>query len=58
MSTKIADNFGRQLILDNGYDYAHALGHGIGTNSIHWFAPKTTLYICLVELKTTLIIYY
>lgn len=30
MTAKIADNLGRQLILDNGYDYAHALGHGVG----------------------------
>ena len=31
ITTKEADLFGRQKILDKGYDYAHALGHGIGT---------------------------
>lgn len=30
MSAKFADNLGRQFILDSGYDYAHALGHGVG----------------------------
>lgn len=30
MSAKEADLLGRQLILDKGLDYAHALGHGIG----------------------------
>lgn len=31
MTAKDADLLGRQLILDYGLDYAHALGHGIGT---------------------------
>ena len=31
MPAKVADNLGRQFILDKGYDYAHALGHGVGT---------------------------
>ena len=26
-----ADSFGRRLIQQKGYDYAHALGHGVGT---------------------------
>lgn len=30
MSAKEADLLGRQFILDKGFDYAHALGHGIG----------------------------
>ena len=34
MNANVADNYGRKLILDNGYDYAHALGHGIG-NEVH-----------------------
>lgn len=25
------DNFGRKNIIDAGYNYAHALGHGVGT---------------------------
>ena len=28
---KNADYYGRKMILDAGYDYAHALGHGVGT---------------------------
>lgn len=28
---KVADSFGRKMILDKGFDYAHALGHGVGT---------------------------
>lgn len=28
---KEADSFGRKMILDKGFDYAHALGHGVGT---------------------------
>lgn len=31
MTAKEADSLGRQLIIDKGYDYAHALGHGVGT---------------------------
>ena len=31
MTAKEADLLGRQFILDKGLDYAHALGHGIGT---------------------------
>lgn len=31
MTAKEADILGRKLILDKGMDYAHALGHGIGT---------------------------
>lgn len=31
MLAKEADLLGRQKILDKGYNYAHALGHGIGT---------------------------
>lgn len=30
-SAKEADYLGRKMILDKGYDYAHALGHGVGT---------------------------
>ena len=30
-TAKIADSYGRKMILDKGYDYAHALGHGVGT---------------------------
>ena len=32
MTEKEADFLGRELIIKNGYDYAHALGHGVGTN--------------------------
>lgn len=31
MNVKEADMLGRKLILDKGLDYAHAMGHGIGT---------------------------
>lgn len=31
MTAKEADMLGRKFILDKGLDYAHALGHGIGT---------------------------
>ncbi len=31
MEEKEADLLGRKIILDSGYDYAHALGHGVGT---------------------------
>ena len=31
MTVKEADNFGRQMIIDKGYNYAHSLGHGVGT---------------------------
>ena len=31
ITSKEADLLGRQFILDAGYDYAHSLGHGIGT---------------------------
>ena len=30
LTAKEADNLGRQFILDAGFDYAHALGHGLG----------------------------
>ena len=30
-TAKEADLLGRKLIIDNGYNYAHALGHGVGT---------------------------
>ena len=29
--TDVADSFGRKNIQEAGYDYAHALGHGVGT---------------------------
>lgn len=28
--TDIADGYGRKMIIEKGYDYAHALGHGVG----------------------------
>ena len=31
MKANEADYFGRKFILDRGYNYAHALGHGVGT---------------------------
>ncbi len=31
MTAKEADSLGRKFILDAGFDYAHALGHGVGT---------------------------
>lgn len=31
MNTKEADAYGRKYINENGFDYAHALGHGVGT---------------------------
>lgn len=30
MISKVADEYGRMIIKDAGYDYAHALGHGVG----------------------------
>lgn len=31
MTAKEADSYGRDIIKNHGYDYAHALGHGVGT---------------------------
>ena len=31
MNAKEADSLGRKMLQENGYDYAHALGHGVGT---------------------------
>lgn len=32
ITAKNADNYGRERIINNGYNYNHALGHGVGTN--------------------------